>query len=36
MDELCLVWMSHVAYEWVMSHMDELCLVWMSHVAYEW
>jgi len=28
--------MSHVSYEWVMSHMNESCLIWMSHVSYEW
>ena len=36
MNESCLIWMSHVAYEWVMSHMNESCLIWMSHVSYEW
>jgi len=25
--------MSHVAYEWVMSHMNESCHIWMSHVT---
>jgi len=30
------VCMSHVSYEWVMSHMNESCLLWMSHVSYEW
>jgi len=24
--------MSHIAYEWVMSHMNESCHIWMSHV----
>jgi len=33
--------MSHVAYEWVMSHMheshiNESCQVWISHVTYAW
>jgi len=28
--------MSHVTYEWVMSHMNESCHIWMSHVTYEW
>jgi len=28
--------MSHVTYEWVMSHTNELCQLWMSHVTYEW
>ena len=28
--------MSHVTYEWVMSHMNESCLIWMDHVTYEW
>jgi len=27
--------MSHVTYEWVMSHMNELCHIWTSHVTYE-
>ena len=36
MNESCLIWMSHVSYEWVMSHMNESCLLWMSHVSYEW
>jgi len=31
MNELRQIWMSHVTYEWVMSHMNESC-----HVAYEW
>ena len=35
MNESCLTWMSHVSYEWVMSHMNEPCLIWMSHVAHE-
>jgi len=26
---------SHVTYEWVMSHMNESCHIWMSHVTYE-
>jgi len=28
--------MSHVTYEWVMSHMNESCHIRMSHVTYEW
>jgi len=36
MNESCLIWISHVSYEWVMSHMNESCLIWMSHVSYEW
>jgi len=32
----CHTWMSHVTYEWVMSHMNESCHIWMSHVTYEW
>jgi len=43
MNESCLICMSHVSYEWVMSHMHESCLIWMSHfltwmshVSYEW
>jgi len=36
MDESCHVCMSHVMYEWVMSHMNELRHVWMSHVTYAW
>jgi len=35
-NESCHIWMSHVAYEWVMSHMNESCCIWMSHVTYEW
>jgi len=30
------VWMSHVTYEWVMSHMNESCHIWMSHVTCEY
>jgi len=30
------LWMSHVPYEWVMSHMNESWPIWMSHVPYEW
>jgi len=44
MNESCYIWMSHVTYEWVMSHMNESCHIWMSHVnesslechTYEW
>ena len=32
----CHIWMSHVAYEWVMSHTNESCRIWISHVIYEW
>jgi len=32
----CHIWMSHVTYGWVMSHMNESCHVWMSHVKYGW
>ena len=40
-NESCLIWMSHVSYEWVMSHMNESCLMWMgrvpiSRVSYLW
>jgi len=35
MNESCL-WMSHVTYEWVMSHLNESCHIWMTHVTYEW
>jgi len=41
-NESCPIWMSHVTYEWVTSHMDEVTAglpyvaVWMSHVPYEW
>jgi len=31
MKESCHIWMSHVTYEWVMSHINESC-----HVTYEW
>ena len=27
--------MSHVTYEWVMSHINESCHIWMSHVTHE-
>jgi len=36
MNESCHIWMGHVTYEWVMSHMKESCHLWMSHVTYEW
>jgi len=26
------IWMSHVTYEWVMSHMNETCYIWMKRV----
>ena len=32
----CHIWMSHVTYEWAMSHMNEPCHIWMNHVMYEW
>ena len=41
-NQSCLIQMSHVSYDCimshmsVMSHMDESCLIWMSHVSYEW
>jgi len=35
-NESCRIWMSHVACEWVMSHVNESCRMWMSHVVYEW
>ena len=35
MNESCHIWMSHVTYERVMSHMNESCHIWMSHVKYE-
>ena len=31
----CHVWMSHVTYGWVMSHVNESCHIWKSHVVYE-
>jgi len=40
MNESWHIWMSHVAYEWVMAHIFEITDItiphWMSHVAYEW
>jgi len=30
----CHVWMSHVTYGWVMSHVNESCHKWISHVTY--
>jgi len=30
------IWVSHVTYEWVMSHMNESRHIWMSYVTYEW
>jgi len=35
MNELCRTRISHVTYEWVMSHMNESCHIWMSYVTYE-
>ena len=29
----CLLWLSHVSYDWVMSLMYESCLLWLSHVS---
>ena len=29
----CLISMSHVSYQWVMSHMHEPCLIWKSDVT---
>jgi len=34
--ESCPIWVSHVPYEWVMSHTNEACHTWMNHVPYEW
>jgi len=34
-NELFDIWMSHITYEWVMSHMDESCHIWMSYVTCE-
>jgi len=34
MNESCLIYMSHVTYVWVMSHMYESCHICMSHVAH--
>jgi len=31
-----VIWMRHVTYEWVMSHMTGSCHICMSHVTYEW
>jgi len=36
MHESTQIRMSHVIYEWVMSHIHESCHVWMSHVTYAW
>jgi len=42
MNESGHTWMSHVTYEWdmshmnwVMTHMNESCHIWMGHVTYE-
>jgi len=35
MSDSCHIWMSHITYEWVMSHMNKSCEIWMSHVTYE-
>jgi len=37
-NESCHIRMSHVTYEWVISHisfMNEACHIWMCHVTYE-
>jgi len=34
MNESCHIWMRHVTYEWVMSHMNEACHIWMNHTTY--
>jgi len=36
MNESRHIWMRHVTYEWVTSHMNETCHIWMSHVTWEW
>jgi len=33
--EACPIWMSHVPYERVMSHMNESFSIWTSHAPYE-
>jgi len=30
------MWMSHAAYEWIMSQMYESCQVWMSQSTLAW
>jgi len=35
MSQSCHIRMSHVTYEWVMSHTNESCHIRMSHVIYE-
>ena len=30
------VWLSHVTYEWVTSHIIESRHIWMNHVTYAW
>jgi len=30
-NESCHIWMSHVTFEWVMSHLNESCHIWISH-----
>ena len=35
MNESCLIWMSHVSYEWVVSYVNESFLIWISHVSYS-
>ena len=32
MTESCHIWMSHVTYDWVMSHINESCHIWMIYV----
>ena len=38
MSESYHIWMSHVTYEWVISHMNESCHIWVSHIRVisEW
>jgi len=33
MNESCHVWMSHVTYDWVTSHMNESCHIWMARIS---
>jgi len=35
LDDPCYIWMSHVTYEWVVSHMNESCHMWMSRVTFK-
>jgi len=36
MPESWHIWVSHVSYEWVMSHTRVSCLMWMCRGTYEW